>query len=200
MWTVFGEFTLSRCVYGEDERRAIEFAPTDQRLQLPASEVSDLLPEWDPLLGIEQAFGVVRDTLDTLLRIRQSVDTLERGSRQMAESAAAFRAQQPAPDPQTEGELLIVTEDNKGLPRVRSTDAPPPGAHLTKGQQKNQKQRACVGCADSVDRHVRTPEALVATLFRDVDRPRLPAPAPDAGGSTQTRLGQPDARGSQRGR
>ncbi len=59
--TVFGEFTLSRCVYAEDERQAIEFAPTDQRLQLPASEVSYLLQEWDQLLGIEQAFGAVRD-------------------------------------------------------------------------------------------------------------------------------------------
>ena len=119
---------------------------------------------------------MVRDTLTAILRIRQSVDTLERGSRQRAESAAAFRAQQPAPDPQTAGELLIVTEDNQGLPRVRPTDAPPPGAPLTQGQQKNQQQRACVGCADSVDRHVRTPEELVATLFRDVDRPRLQPP------------------------
>ena len=111
--TVFGEFTLSRCVYGVDERQAIELAPTDQRLQLPESAVSYLLQEWDQLFGIEQAFGVVRDSLNVILRIKQSVDTLERGSRQMAESAAAFREQQPAPDAETEGELLIVSEDNK---------------------------------------------------------------------------------------
>ena len=30
---------------------------------------------------------------------------------------------------------------------------------------------ACVGCAYKVDPHVRTPEELVATLFRDDDRP-----------------------------
>ena len=174
--TVFGAFTLSRCVYGVDERQAIEFAPTDQRLQLPDSEVSYLLQEWDQLLGIEQAFGVVRDSLNTILRIKQSVDTLERGSRQMAASSSAFREQQPAPDAETEGELLIVTEDNKGIPMVRPADAPPPGAHLTKGQKKNKKKMACVGCVYSVDRHLRTPEELVATLFRDADRPKLKPP------------------------
>ena len=35
---------------------------------------------------------------------------------------------------------------------------------------------ACVGCVYSVDQHVRTPEELVTTLFRDADRPQLPPP------------------------
>jgi len=100
--TVFGEFTLSRWVYGIDERQKIELVPTDQRLQLPAGELSYLLQEWDQLLGVEQAFGVVHEMLHTILRIKQSVDTLEHGSREMAEAAAAFREQQPVPDPQTE--------------------------------------------------------------------------------------------------
>ena len=169
--TVFGRFELSRRVYGTEERKVLELIPTDQRLQLPESAVSYLLQEWDQLLGVEQAFGLVRETLETILRIKQSVDTLERGARQMAQAAPAFRAQQPAPDPAAEGELLIVTEDNKGIPMVRPADAPPPGAHRTKGQKKNKKQMACVGCVYSVDRHVRTPEELVATLFRDPDRP-----------------------------
>ncbi len=72
--------------------------------------------------------------------------------------------------------MLIVTEDNKGIPMVRPTDAPPPGAHLTKGQKKNKKKMACVVCTYSVDRHVRTTGELVATLFRDVDRPQLQPP------------------------
>ena len=174
--TVFGEFWLSRRVYGTQERKTIELIPTDQRLQLPEHDVSYLLQEWDQLLGVEQAFGVVRDTLNTILRIKQSVDTLERGSRHMAEAAPAFRVQQPAPEPTEEGELLIATEDNKGIPMVRPVEAPPPGAHLTKGQKKNKKKMACVGCVYSVDRHVRTPEELVATLFRDPDRPQTTPP------------------------
>ncbi len=110
--TVFGRFAVTRCMHGTDERQAFALVPTDSRLQLPAGNVLYLLQEWDQLRGIDQAFSVARDTLNTILRIRQSIDTLEHGSRQMAESAPAFREQQAAPDPAAEGELLIVTEDN----------------------------------------------------------------------------------------
>jgi hypothetical protein len=169
--TVFGEFAIARWVYGTRPGQKMELVPTDQRLGLPQSELSYLLQEWDQLLGIEQAFGLVRDTLEEILGLRQSVDTLERGNRQMAEAAPAFRESQPAPQPQTEGELLIVTEDNKGVPMVRPVTATPPGCHRKKGEKANRKQMACIGCVYTVDRHIRTPDGLVATLFRDPDRP-----------------------------
>jgi hypothetical protein len=176
--TVFGEFSMCRWVYSQYAKSTIEFAPTDQRLQLPAGEVSYLLQEWDQLLGIEQAFGQVREVIETILRIPQSVDTLERTNRQMAASAPLFREEQGPVDLSNEGELLIVTEDNKGIPMVRPVEEKPAGAHRSKGEKANKKQMACIGCVYSVDRHTRTPEQLVATLFRDADRPKeQPPPA-----------------------
>jgi hypothetical protein len=121
------------------------------------------------MLDVEQPFGTVNKTLQTILELKQSVDTLERGNRQMAEAAPAFRAAQPAPDPQAEGELLVVSEDNKGVPMVRPVQAAPVGAHRKKGEKANKKQMACIGVVYWVDRHIRTPEALVAALFRDPD-------------------------------
>jgi hypothetical protein len=174
--TVFGTFEVARWVYGTRPGQKIELAPTDQRLQLPQSEVSYLLQEWDQLLGTEQAFGLVRDSLETILGFRQSVDTLERGNRQMAEAAPAFRESQPIPRAEDEGELLVVTEDNKGVPMVRPAKAVPAGCHRKKGEKANKKQMACIGCVYTVDPHVRTPAELVATLFRDPDRPRQPPP------------------------
>lgn len=174
--TVFGKFWITRWVYGTRPGQKIELAPTDQQLQLPESDVSYLLQEWDQLLGTEQAFGLVRDTLETILGFRQSVDTLERGNRQMAEVAPAFRQSQPAPKPEEEGVLLVVTEDNKGVPMVRPVEAAPAGCHRKKGEKANKKQMACIGCVYTVDPHVRTPEELVATLFRDLDRPRQKPP------------------------
>ena len=138
--TVFGEFLISRCVYGTRPGQKIDLVPTDQRLQLPEGDTSYLLQEWDQLLGTEQAFGLVRDTLETVLGFRQSVDTLERGNRQMAEAAPAFRESQPAPKPEDEGVLLVVTEDNKGVPMVRSVEAVPAGCHRKKGEKANKKQ------------------------------------------------------------
>jgi hypothetical protein len=174
--TVFGSVTLSRCVYASREGQRLELIPTDQRLQLPQGELSYLLQEWDQLLGCEHAFGKVRDTLLTILRLKQSVDTLEQNNQQMAEAAPAFRQAQPPVDPATEGELLVVSEDNKGIPMVRPVEGKPGGAHRKKGEKANKKQMATIGCVYSVNRHVRTPEGLVATLFRDPDRPRQPPP------------------------
>jgi hypothetical protein len=176
--TVFGAFCLARHVYAQRDGQKFELVPTDQRLQLPHSELSYLLQEWDQLLGVEHAFGRVRDTLETLLRLKQSVDTLEHTNQHMAQTAAAFRAAQPPVDPAEEGELLVVSEDNKGIPMVRPVEHKPVGAHRKKGEKANKKQMACLGCVYSVDRHVRTPEELVAVLFRDPDRPkRQPAEA-----------------------
>ena len=119
MPTVLGEFFLQRCVYTAGRHEAAELIPVDQKLQLPESDVSYLLQEWDQLLNLESAFGKTRDVIETILRIRQSVDTLEGGSRQLAASADAFFAQQPAVDRDAERKFLVATEDNKGIPMVR---------------------------------------------------------------------------------
>ena len=174
--TVFGEFMLARWVYAQREGTRFEFMPTDQRLQLPASEVSYLLQEWDQLLGIEHAFGKVREVIQAILRLPQSVDTLEHTNQQMATAAPVFRETQGPVDPSKEGKLLVVTEDNKGIPMVRPVADKPVGAHRTKGEKANKKQMACIGCVYSVDPHPRTPEQLVAMLFRDPDRPKEQPP------------------------
>lgn len=174
--SVFGECALSRAVYGTREGQTFEFVPTDQRLSLPASEFSYLLQQWDQLLGIEHAYGKVREVLQTILGLQQSVDSLERMNRQMAETVPAFQASLPSPQPDLEGSLLVGTIDNKGIPMVRPAQAPPAGAHRTKGEKANKKQMAALGCVYSVEPHVRTPEGLVATLFRDDDRPQVQPP------------------------
>jgi hypothetical protein len=175
--SVFGEFETPRCVYGTRPGQKIELVPTDQRLRLPESDLSYLLQEWDQLLGVEHAFGAVARTLEAILSLKQSVDTLERGNQQMAQSAAGFREQQPIPAPEQEKQLLVVSEDNKGVPMVRPTTAPPPGIHRKKGEKANKKQMACIGCVYTVDLHIRTPEELVAVLFREAPRPRQAPPA-----------------------
>jgi hypothetical protein len=127
-------------------------------------------------LGIEHAFGKVRDTLESILRLKQSVDTLERNNRQMAKPVLEFHEAQPPVTPAEEADLLVVTEDNKGVPMVRPPAEKPVGAHRSKGEKANKKQMACLGCVHSVDRHIRTPDELLAILFRDPDRPQTKPP------------------------
>lgn len=174
--TVFGPFSIPRFVYGSRRGQKIELAPTDQRLQLPDGEMSYLLQDWNQMMSVEQPFGTVAKSLQTILGLKQSIDTLEQGNQQMAEAAAAFRAAQPSPDPKQEGELLVASEDNKGVPMVRPVEAAPVGAHRKKGEKANKKQMACIGVVYTVDRQVRTPEGLLAALFRDPDEAREKPP------------------------
>jgi hypothetical protein len=165
--SLFGDFRLNRYVYGTRPGQKIEFVPLDQRLNLPESEFSYLLQEWDQLLGVEQAFGKVVQTMRTVLRLEQSVDSLERMNRQMAEEVAEFRVQLPPPDPEEEGDILVISVDNKGVPMRRSGESLPAGARRKKGEKANKKQMATIGCVYTVDPKERTVEDVVAALFRE---------------------------------
>src|SRR5262245_46513737 len=175
--SVFGDFTLSRTAYGSREGQKITFVPLDDRLQLPASGYSYLLQQWDQALGCEGAFARVRATLKDILGLDQPVDTLEQMNRQMAEAVGPFRQARPLPGPDREGELLVLSADGKGVVMRRGPDDPKPKAHPGKGDKANKKRMAVVGTLYSVDRHMRSPEGVVAALFRD---PRAPGQKPAA--------------------
>jgi hypothetical protein len=177
--SIFGEFELSRVVYGSREGQKIEFVPLDNRLQLPANVYSYVLQDWAQGLCVESAFGQVRTTLERLLGLKLSVDSLERMNAQMAERVEAYRSDRPAPAAETEGELLVASADGKGIVMRRSAEDPAAAAHRTKGEKASQKQMATVASVYTVNRHVRTPEEIVAALFRDErDRPPPRRPQP----------------------
>src|SRR5581483_4536493 len=169
--SIFGAFTLTRTAYGTREGQKIEFVPLDNRLQLPASVFSYVLQDWDQGLCVEQAFGQARSTVARLLGLPQAVDSLEQMNVQMAEQVTAFRENRPRPDPATEGPLLVTSGDGKGIVMRRAQGEPAPAAHRRKGQKASQKRMATVGTAYTVDRNVRTPEEVVAALFRDGPAP-----------------------------
>ena len=174
--SIFGPFTLARTAYGSREGQKIAFVPLDNRLQLPASDFSYVLQDWDQALCVEQAFGQARSTVARILNLTQSVDSLERMNVQMAEQVAAFREDRPKPEPATEGAILVTSADGKGIVMRREAGAPIPAAHRTKGEKAGQKRMATVGTAYTVERYVRTPAEVVAALFRDgpepAERPR----------------------------
>src|SRR5262245_25113547 len=176
--SIFGAFQLRRTAYGSREGQKIDFVPLDNRLQLPESPFSYVLQDWDQALCVEQAFAQAGSTVARMLNLKQSVDSLERLNAQMAEHVTAFREDRPRPDPDTEGEILVTSADGKGIVLRRPADAPAAAAHRSKGEKASQKRMATVGTASTVDRDVRTPEEVVAALFRDGPEPaRRPQPA-----------------------
>lgn len=98
--SIFGVFRIARVVYGSREGQKIECVPLDNRLQLPESDFSYLLQDWDQSLCVEQAFGQARTTVARMLGLTQSADSLEHMNQEMAELATTFMLHQPTP---TEG-------------------------------------------------------------------------------------------------
>ena len=178
--SIFGEFQLQRIVYGTREGQVVEFIPLDARLQLPASEFSYVLQGWAQALGVEHAFARTAEVLRMILGLNLPVDSLERMNRKMSESVVDFRASLPAPATKDEGEILVATADNKGVPMRRPADQLPAGAHRKKGEKANKKQMAAVGCVYTVDQKVRTAEDVVAALFREYSPQKSHAPEPAA--------------------
>lgn len=171
--SIFGEFQLSRYVYGERSGRKQELVPLDSRLALPESKFSYLLQDWDQSLVMDQPFADVSETIQKILGFRQHVDSLETMNRQMAEAVDSFRLQVKAPPAEEEGEILVETGDGKGVPIRRPADYPAIENHRSQpGPKPDRKKMAIVGSVYSVDRFHRTPEEVVEALFRDPDQPR----------------------------
>jgi hypothetical protein len=176
--SIFGAFELERTVYGSREGQALEFVPLDNRLQLPASVFSYVLQDWDQALAVEQAFSQVNQTVARMLKLQQSVDSLEGMNRQMAQDVGWFRELQGSPPAAEEGQIVVVTADCKGIV-MRGQGTPTLcGGERPAGARANQKRMATVGAVYTVDRQVRTPEAVVAALFRDPDYQAEPRPEP----------------------
>jgi len=176
--SIFGPFALRRTAYGSREGQKIEFVPLDNRLQLPASAFSYVLQDWDQALCAEDAFGQVNATIARMLGLKQSVDSLEHMNQDMAKHATPFRLNRPLPPATEEGEVFVASADGKGVVLRRAPQDPAPAAYRTKGDKASQKRMATVGTVYSVDRYVRTPEQVVAALFRDGPRPEAGRPRP----------------------
>src|SRR5438552_4843958 len=176
--SIFGEFTLQRTVYGSREGQALAFVPLDNRLQLPENVFSYVLQDWDQSLAMEQAFGQVSQTIERMLQLRQSVDSLEGMNRQMAVDVGWFRELYVTPPPAEEGPIVVTTADCKGIV-IRGQGSPTVcGGQRPAGQRANQKRMATVGAVYTVEPYVRTAAEVVAALFRDPDYQPRPRPQP----------------------
>jgi hypothetical protein len=176
--SVFGKFRLERTVYGRREGQAIAFVPLDNRLQLPESDFSYVLQDWDQELAVEQAFSKVNQTIERMLRLPQHPDSLEGMNRQMAQDTAAFRDALPAPPAAEEGEIFVTTADCKGVVIRGQATQTVCGGERPGGVRVNGKRMAAVGAVYTIAPYGRTPDEVVAALFRDANYTPPPRPQP----------------------
>jgi hypothetical protein len=174
--SVFGRFRLERVVYGTRETQKIEYAPLDARLELPQSVFSYLLQDWDQSLAQEMAFAQVSTLMAKMLGLEQSVHSLERTDRRLAEAVAAFWEAQPVPPAEQEGQVLVCTADGKGVPMRRAAQQTRiEGVRPGKGVKPGGKKMALLGSVYTVQPHLRTPQQVLEALFRPPGADSKPA-------------------------
>jgi hypothetical protein len=175
--TIFGEHAFAAYVYAAGSKRPIELRPIDARLNLPPGKASYLLQEFSQLFCVEKAFAVGARQFEAVFGQKLSVDVLEDINRDLGAQADPFLEEVPVPPPAEEGAILVASADGKGVPLVRQDAAQVPV--FEQPERPGNRRMATLGCVYTVDRYVRTPEQIVAALFRD-DTVSQPADRPEA--------------------
>jgi hypothetical protein len=176
--TIFGEHSFQSFVYSRGSNRKIELRPIDARLNLPEHKASYLLEEFTQLFCVEKAFGVGARQFKTVFEQKLSVDVLENINRAMGDQADRYLDQLPTPPLKEEGAILVTTADGKGVPLVKQDAQKVPA--FDKKERPGNRRMATLGCVYTVDPYVRTPEQIVAALFRDATVPQPKEDRPEA--------------------
>jgi hypothetical protein len=163
--TIYGEHTFKAYVYSQGSKKKIDLRPVDAHINLPECKASYLLQEFSQLFCVEKAFAVGARQFGSTFRQKLSVDVLEDINRAMGEQADRFLDALPVPPAAKEGAIIVATADGKGVPLVREDAEKVPA--FDKKERPGNRRMATLGCVYTVDRYVRTPEQIVAALFRD---------------------------------
>jgi hypothetical protein len=117
--SIFGELGIPRYTYSAGLKKAIEYAPLDARLGLPAGEISYVLEDFQQRLSVKDPFGRAAEDLKALLGTAVAVATAERANQHLAGFARTYAVskltQEQPPAAEKEGELLVVAGDGKGV-------------------------------------------------------------------------------------
>lgn len=172
--SLFGAVPIARSYFYERGQGGA--APLDALLSLPAGKWSDLVREWTEELAVGRAYHPAAAVLARFVGVELSTRELAAALATDARVVPAFYAQQPPPSPQTEGALMVLQADGKGVPILRP--AVTATVRLGKGEKLGGKKEAILTGLYTIAPAVRTPEAVVASLFKQpsADPPATPAP------------------------
>jgi hypothetical protein len=162
--SIFGELSIRRHVYGTRETQKHEVVPLDARLELPDSEFSYVLQDWDQNLCVKGPYGEARGSMLKMLALKQSVASLEQMNLEMARQVGPFLQSQPPPPAAEQGSIVVLTSDNKGVPMRK--DEPAKSGRRKKGEKANKKRMACVGAVYTIKPFVRTADDVVDEVMR----------------------------------
>ncbi len=180
--SIFGPFEIERYVYGTRDDQKIDYVPLDARLQLPKQKFSYLLQNWDQSLSTEMPFKKVNETLIQILGLSVPVSGLQRTNQNMNQYSKNYWDNQAEIIPPEETQIIVGSADCKGVVIRKSVDekqedllnegtqSKPASIESSSSKKKNGKKKmAVLGAVYTIDPNYRTPEEVLASLFRSSD-------------------------------
>jgi hypothetical protein len=176
-FSVFGKLSFARHYFYASAGGGC--CPLDADLSLPARCYSDLLRDFLAYDATDGAYRESSTTIERILGLELSIQSLERIVTDDACDVAAFYDQLPETAPPTPlGSILVAQADGKGVPMVQPSDTSRV-VRLGKGQKRTKKKEAIVTALYSIAPYLRTPQDVLAALLHEGDTPdQQPRPRP----------------------
>jgi hypothetical protein len=171
-FSVFGKLSFDRQYFYAAGVGGL--CPLDADLSLPARCYSDLLRDWSAYDATDGAYRETSTTLERILGLDLSIQSLEQVVADDACDVAAFYDRLPEALPATAiGTILVAQADGKGVPMVQPPVATTP-VRLGKGQKRTKKKEAIVTALYTIAPYVRTPQDVLFALMHDPGPPHAP--------------------------
>ena len=160
-FSLFGKFAVARTCYRTPGEPGI--FPLDAQVNLPERCYSYFLQEWMTLFEVEHPFKESAGLFEQLFDLDVAESVLMEVAQEAPADYEGFYAQRPVPQEESEGALLVVSFDGKGVPMMKE-EAVKLKAKLGTGEKRQKKKEALVGVSYTVDPKPRAPEALAELL------------------------------------
>ena len=161
-FSIFGKLDVPRTCYRAPGEGGI--FPLDEQANLPKRCYSYFVQEWMTLFAVEHPFKESAGWFDQLFDLDVVESVLIDVAKEAPQDYEAFYSQQAAPSEESEGEIMVVSVDGKGVPIIKA-EAAKLQAKLGKGEKRQKKKEALVGVSYTVDRKERSAEELAELLI-----------------------------------
>jgi hypothetical protein len=141
-FSFFGKFAVARTCYRTPGEPGIFLL--DAQVNLPERGDSSCLQEWMTVFAVEHPFKDSAGLFEQLFDLELAESVLMEVAQEAPADYEAFYAQRPVPPEDTEGALLVVSFDGKGVPMMKE-ESVKLKAKLGTGETRQQKQAALVG-------------------------------------------------------
>jgi hypothetical protein len=136
-FSLFGKLAVPRTCYRTAGEAGI--CPLDAQANLPARCYSYFVQEWMTLFAVEHPFQESAGWFEQLFALELAESVLRDVAQAAPQDDEAFYTQAAPPAAKTEGEILVVSVDGKGVPMLKA-EAAKLKAKLGKGEKRQKKK------------------------------------------------------------